>query len=99
MRIEVVIDELVLIGIDARDRHRIADAVARELSARVGREDVMRLARAAGGVPVLRAPDVAPLAGAHGATPDAIGAGIATSVGASLSAARFAPHSDRTSER
>jgi hypothetical protein len=99
MRIEVVIDELVLIGIDARDRHRTADAIAHELSARVSREDVMRLAHTEGGVPVLRAPDVAPLAGAHGVTPDAIGAGIATAIGASLSAARFAPHADSTSER
>lgn len=34
MRVEVVIDELVLHGVDGRDRHRVADAIAAELSAR-----------------------------------------------------------------
>ena len=33
MRIEFVIDELVLIGFDPRDRHRIADAVETQLAA------------------------------------------------------------------
>jgi hypothetical protein len=32
MRVEIVIDELVLNGVDARDRHRIADALQRELT-------------------------------------------------------------------
>jgi hypothetical protein len=33
MRVELTIDELVLEGFDPRDRHRIVDAIQRELSA------------------------------------------------------------------
>lgn len=36
MRIELVIDELVLHGFDPRQRHAIGDAVARELTQLVG---------------------------------------------------------------
>jgi hypothetical protein len=34
MRVEFIIDELVLHGFDARDRHHIADAIEAELAAR-----------------------------------------------------------------
>lgn len=32
MRLELTIDDLVLVGFDPRDRHRIADAIERELA-------------------------------------------------------------------
>jgi hypothetical protein len=40
MRVELVVDELVLHGIDPRDRHRVGDAIERELRARIARESV-----------------------------------------------------------
>jgi len=46
MRVEIVVDELVLHGIDPRDRHRVGDALERELSARFARESLVeRIAR------------------------------------------------------
>jgi hypothetical protein len=41
MRIEFVVDEVVLHGIDPRDRHRVGDAIERELTARIARESVV----------------------------------------------------------
>jgi hypothetical protein len=40
MRFELVVDEVVLHGIDARDRHLVGDAIERELRTRIGRADV-----------------------------------------------------------
>ena len=49
MRFEFVVDEVVLHGIDPRDRHRVGDAIDRELRARLARESVVRgIARDAG---------------------------------------------------
>ena len=46
MRLELVVDEVVLHGIDPRDRHRVGDAIERELRARIARESVVdRIAR------------------------------------------------------
>ena len=61
MRIELVIDELVLIGFDPRDRYRIADALERELASQVQSGNVERVARGARALKSdtpLRAPDV-----------------------------------------
>jgi hypothetical protein len=45
-RLELVVDEVVLHGIDPRDRHRVGDAIERELRARIARESVVeRIAR------------------------------------------------------
>ena len=44
MRIEIAVDELVLMGFDARDRHRIADALERELAAAITPRDMLGLA-------------------------------------------------------
>ena len=41
MRVELVVDELVLHGVDPRDRHRIGDAIERELKARMVRGSVV----------------------------------------------------------
>jgi hypothetical protein len=38
MRVEFVVDEIVLHGLDARDRHRIGDAIERHLTTRLARE-------------------------------------------------------------
>ena len=41
MRFEFVVEEVVLHGVDARDRHRVGDAIERELTARVARASVV----------------------------------------------------------
>ena len=41
MRVEFVIDEIVLHGVDPRDRHRIRDAIERHLQAQLSRESVV----------------------------------------------------------
>ncbi len=76
MKIELVIDELVLHGVDPRQRHAIGDAVALELT---------RLARAyASELSGRRSTDVARLDGGGfetpARTPAGVGAGIANSV-------------------
>ena len=91
MRVEIVIDDLVLVGFDARDRYRIADAIERELSERVTPADAMRLARAEGGYPTLRARDYVAPSSEHVVTPATIGAGVGRSIAASLTADRPAP--------
>ena len=40
MRVELVIDEVVLHGFDPRDRHRIGDAIERQLTARLADDSV-----------------------------------------------------------
>lgn len=50
MRVEFVIDEIVLHGVDPRDRHRIGDAIERHLQAQLSRESaVQRIANDARG--------------------------------------------------
>jgi hypothetical protein len=85
MRIELEIEELVLRGFEARDRYRIADAVARALPTYVTRADVMRLMRAGPSQPVLRGATYAP---AGGGTARALGEGIAGSLAAAISGDR-----------
>jgi hypothetical protein len=91
MRIEFVIDELVLIGFEPRDRHRIADAVERQLASQSADAFPAMRAAASGrsgagwSTRTLRAPDVrVPRAhsGApsNGVSPDAIGAGGGQSI-------------------
>ena len=59
MRVEFVIDELVLIGFDPRDRHRIADAVEGQLAAHAAGVSAARIAeRAHDPGATLRAPDI-----------------------------------------
>jgi hypothetical protein len=99
MRVEIVIDELVLVGFDARDRHRIADAIERELSERVTGADAMGLARAEGGHALLRARDYVAPAGQRAVTAAAIGAGVGRSIAASLSADRPSPQPKRGGTR
>ncbi len=41
MRVEFVIDEIVLHGVDPRDRHRIRDAIERHLQTQLSRESVV----------------------------------------------------------
>jgi hypothetical protein len=86
-RIEFVIDDLVLVGFDPRDRHRIGDAVQRELSSlSATAQHALRTSLATGTLmPVLRAPDVQ-LSRPHDPdasgrlSGDAIGTGIAQSI-------------------
>jgi len=53
MRIEFEIDELVLSGFDPRDRYRIADGIARELTSRITPAAVMTLWRGSADASVL----------------------------------------------
>jgi len=41
MRVELVVDEIVLHGVDPRERHRIGDAIERQLQARLARGTVV----------------------------------------------------------
>lgn len=80
MRIEFVIDELVLVGFDPRDRHRIADAVARSLEMRATAADVLPLLRAGGVSPVVRGADVVFPRSAAGVPSSAVGTGVGESI-------------------
>jgi hypothetical protein len=73
MRVEIEVDELVLVGFDPRDRLRVADAVERGLAARAASIDASALARGAADVAEMRAPDVAVARGAAGARPETVG--------------------------
>lgn len=83
MRIELVIDELVLIGFDARDRHRVQDALRAELAtmlaAEAGRRAWLRAAagNATGDAIARRGADVRV---GHAASAASIARGIAGSV-------------------
>jgi hypothetical protein len=77
MRIEIVIDELVLTGVDPRDRHRIADALQAELM-RLARADPLRWRQAAAAE--VRAADcVVPARGGR-ILPDTMGAQLAGAI-------------------
>jgi hypothetical protein len=85
-RVELVIDELVLTGFDPRDRHRIADALERELGTHLTGPALERIVRAAGTrdkETTLRAPDVT-LKAPH--RPNAIAASVSRSVVGAISA-------------
>ena len=72
MRIEFVIDELVLDGFDPRDRHRIADALERELASAATAAHVLPIARA-GTLPDPPPVSTGPNDLSTGAGPDAVG--------------------------
>ncbi len=81
MRIEFVIDELVLIGFDPRDRHRIADAVETHLAAQATAVSATQLAqRAHGAGATLRAPDIKLSARDGRVDANALGKGVSRSV-------------------
>ena len=87
-RIEFVIDELVLVGFATGDRHRIADAVAREL-ATLGADAqhfVRHAVMSGGSTSALRAPDVPVGRSLHGGAPtgDAIGTGVGRAIAAAI---------------
>lgn len=85
MRVEFVIDELVLIGFDPRDRHRIADALQRELASRARAADAEHIAARAESMQAeatLRGPDVTLLS--HAARPAAIARGVSRSIVSAL---------------
>jgi hypothetical protein len=79
MRIEFVIDELVLVGFDPRERYRMVDAIERELAAATTPATMLPLVRA-GRLRTL--PDVG--AGPHdrtaGASPEAVGRSVGNSI-------------------
>jgi hypothetical protein len=79
MRVDLSIDELVLVGFDPLDRHRIADAMERELAARLTAEQAFALATAGGSLDRIRAADVRVTSGA-GLGAAAIWNGIGRSV-------------------
>jgi len=41
MRVELVVDEIVLHGVDPRDRHRIGDAIEAQIRQRLSRDSVV----------------------------------------------------------
>jgi hypothetical protein len=81
MRIEFVIDELVLIGFDSRDRHRIADAVETQLAAQAAGVPAARIAeRPHRAGATLRAPDIKLSARDGRIDANAVGKGVSQSV-------------------
>jgi len=92
MRVELVIDELALTGFDPRDKHRIADALVRELSARLTAADAMALSKTGDARAALRAPDAVSAKSSRDRTPGAIGAAVGRSIAMSIGASR-ATHS------
>ena len=84
MRIECVVDELVLIGFEPRRRHAIADAVQHALEAHITRHDVMPMVRAGRDVPLLRAEAPTRDAGALRGTSERFGSSLSTSSAGAL---------------
>jgi uncharacterized membrane protein len=83
MRIEFDIDELVLVGFDPRDRHRLADAIERAIETRATSEALLPLARGSDDVEAVHAPDVAPVRGASAAAlADGVGASVVAGIAA-----------------
>lgn len=87
-RIEFVIDELVLVGFSPGDRHRIADAVARELATLgADAQHALRQAVMSGGsASALRAPDVSMSHTHPGDAPSghAIGTGVGRAIASAI---------------
>jgi len=88
--IQFHIEELVLHGFSPGDRHRIADALERQLTIQAASaSDTMRaelLGRAGERhvTPVLRAAECRPARTASGISPDAIAAGVSQSIVSAL---------------
>ena len=80
MRIEFVIDELVLTGFDPRDRHRIADALQGELAAGLATEGLAGIGRAGARQDLLRAPDVRVTEDRAGSRAETLGRDAAKSI-------------------
>ena len=78
-RIEVVIDELVLVGFDPHDRHAIGDAVQHWLATHAASGDLSSIGNIHRDVSVVRGPDAWVATGATRRV-DAIASGIARSV-------------------
>jgi hypothetical protein len=84
MRIELVIDELVLVGFDPRERHRIGDVIESRLAALVTPADVAPLvAHGSGLLPVL-AGEFTVAKSASGPIPSAVADGTSHALVASL---------------
>ncbi len=81
-RVELRIDELVLVGFDPRDRRRIGDAVERALEARLAGTGVETWPSEGIRTDVVRAPDarVGDVVRWRDPIADALGASIATSI-------------------
>ena len=93
MRVEFVIDELVLIGFDPRDRYRIADAVEAHLASQARDVSVSRFVEHSHETrTTLRGPDVKLSASRGRADVKAIGEGVSRSI---VSAVAAAPSSAR----
>jgi len=84
MRIEIVIDELVLTGFDPRERHRIADAIQGRLAALVTPADVAPLVAPGARIPELRARDVTLPARVSGMSPASVADGASRAIVAAL---------------
>ena len=84
MRIEIVIDELMLTGFDPRERHRIADAIQSRLAALVTSADVAPLVARGAGIPELRARDFTLPARASGMSPASVADGASRAIVAAL---------------
>ena len=81
MRVEFVVDELVLIGFDPRERHRITDALERELALQLNQAQGLNFAANANQTDresSVRAPDVRLNAGPN--SPNTIARGISRSI-------------------
>ncbi|MEP6762794.1 MAG: hypothetical protein ABJB66_00720 [Gemmatimonadaceae bacterium] len=81
MRVEFIVDELVLIGFDPRERHRITDAIERELVAQLKQVQGANVAASAyqiDGESTVRAPDVRLNATVN--SPNAIARGVSRSI-------------------
>lgn len=93
MRVEIVIEELVLNGVDARDRHRIADALRRELTHIAG-ADPHRWRHARAGDVLHAAECTVPQRGG-GSTAAALGAQLAGAVATIVAGPGTGARSDR----
>jgi hypothetical protein len=82
MRVDVSIGELVLVGIDPRERHQVADAVERELAGRLSASSAAGLAAGDATIDRVRADDVVV---PHDAA--SRGPALATGIGRSLATA------------
>jgi len=79
-RIEVVIDELVLVGFEPHDRHAIGDAVQHWLAAHAASGDLSSMGTIHRDVSAVRGPDALVAATGAARRVDAIASGIARSV-------------------
>lgn len=81
-RLEIEIDELVLVGFDPRERHRIGDALQQALAAQCVEAGLASsLFAQAPGRPLLRGADITL---PHGARPEQVAPAIAASVADAL---------------